>query len=196
MKFAFAAAWFGAIAAAWLGATAAHAAPDTDYAAFARLAQPLHVVDRLVAAQHQTVRGNAQLSVLSPKWRATYYAAVTRGIEAHRADISDTIMRNAFPGFSHDDVQRLGALADQPYIARFLTGWVALLMDDGSDIEAGRIRVQQALTTDADFAALAPSDRQLLGRVISATDGSQALANTMQPIIHDAVTEADTAVGE
>lgn len=194
-KWAFAAALaLSAVGAGSLGHAdqppSASPAPASDYTQFRQLAKPLRVLDELAGWQHDLARSAAPMKDLPRNWHDTFDVALQREIQAHSEAITDVIMKAAFVSFSHEEVLRLTALGANPFLARFQAAKINTLYDPNPNVDA----VRQMIATDPDFLALPPDDRALMGRLIKASEGSEALSDVMAPIVHTAVTEADATL--
>ncbi len=172
---------------AWAGVVVA--APESDYPQFRKLADRLRLTDMLAALIGDHFRADAAAKSKSPVWQAAFQAAVDRDIAKQREAITDTIMREDFKAFSHDEVTRLVAIAAGPFPQRYQAAWIEVLRKSGDPAP-----IAAMLRDDPDSLAMSEADRALYGRFMAANRGGyeRAMAQ-LRPDLLQALVEADAA---
>ncbi len=167
-------------------------APDNDYAVFRALSEPFGVIDFITYSYtYGFARADREAGRTDPA-HAAIRTAFARNMNAQRDGVIDVVMRHAFPAFSHDEIVRLKTVVACPCFARVQAATLGALRT-GGDIEAEGTKV---LMNDPDYQALAPADRELMGRFIAEiSKGMIAAVPQINPIALATMAQLDGSSG-
>ena len=160
-----------------------------DYSQFRKLADPLRLVDLVSATLVSRIAVDESTQDQSPEWREAFGAALDHGVHARSEILIDTVMRDAFKSFSHDEIVRLNEICSKPFFRQYQTAKYDALLGNG-----GGAAADDVIRTDPDFHAMSQADQELTGKFLYAFGQSVSAArDVLNAIIADAYREAEKA---
>lgn len=166
------------------------AAQRSDYADFRKLAEPLRLIDVVIALNYDQVRNNSVTRDKSQKWRDAFLASVERGVRERRDLLTDAVMQHAYAAFSPQEISRLVVLGYRPFVARYQAAKIDAMRNDQ---EFAPIQ-QQIISGDADYLNMTASDHELISRLLYEIGvGIAQSSNLMRPMYEVAFRDAAMA---